>query len=244
MTAAKFVAICLRRYDPFAVSSSRSSEKSRSSSAKFTTRSNGARSPVGLRHQPLEVARAGPAPRAGRARDRRVGHDEQHVEGAAVAHQEGARDARHALEARLDLARGDGLAPVVLVDVLDPVDDLQVAAGQSRGTGRRCRSRRRRPRAAPREGRPAPPPRAGSARRRVRPPAARPGRRSARARRAAARRPSSPRTRRAASWSGRPCPRSCRSRCTARRRWSGRSGRSPPRGNPRPRGPSAGGRRR
>ena len=59
-----------------------------------------------------------------------VGHDQQGVVAAPVAGQEGALDAGHALEQRLDPARGDGLAPVVLVDVLDPVDDLHLPAGR------------------------------------------------------------------------------------------------------------------
>jgi hypothetical protein len=42
MTSAKFASMALRRYEPFGVSSPWAASKSRSSSAKFTTRSYGA----------------------------------------------------------------------------------------------------------------------------------------------------------------------------------------------------------
>ena len=58
-----------------------------------------------------------------------VRHDEQDVIRPAVADEESPLDPRHAGELVLDLARRDGLAAVVLVDVLDPVDDLVVAVG-------------------------------------------------------------------------------------------------------------------
>ena len=59
-----------------------------------------------------------------------IGHDEQDVGGAAVADEEGPLDAGHAGHLVLDLERGDRLPARVLVDVLDPVDDLVVAVGQ------------------------------------------------------------------------------------------------------------------
>ena len=64
----------------------------------------------------------------GEERSLRVRHDEQDVVVAPVAGEERPPDAGNPLEELLHAPRGHGLAPAVLVDVLDPVDDLEKAA--------------------------------------------------------------------------------------------------------------------